>query len=149
MKTLQEIYESIAEPKMVPGEKHKKGTESSIPVRRENGSVELFDSDGDVWWFKDLGEHSFRWYGENGKLHRIGKPALIVRSTIFGNANQWWIDGRLHREDGYAIENLDSPENSEYWLNNVRITEQEFDEFLKLKKITHKGSNAAGVNLDV
>ena len=42
-----------------------------------------------------------RWY-LNGKLHREDGPAII-----FNNGTQeWWLNGKLHREDGPAVEFL-------------------------------------------
>jgi len=48
---------------------------------------------------------------KNGKLHREDGPAIE-----FANGNKyWWIDGKRHREDGPAIEYNNG--NKEWWIN--------------------------------
>jgi hypothetical protein len=58
------------------------------------------------------------WY-LNGKLHREDGPAIEwVNGTCF-----WCLNGKLHREDGPAVEYADG---SRYWyLNDKKVTEQE------------------------
>ena len=52
------------------------------------------------------------WY-LNGKLHREDGPAI---EELDGH-KEWWISGKLHREDGPAIERPDGSE--EWWKNGM------------------------------
>ena len=38
----------------------------------------------------------------------------------------WVFDGEKHRSDGPAVCNLQNPNEDEFWLNGVRMTEKEF-----------------------
>jgi hypothetical protein len=60
------------------------------------------------------------WY-LNGKLHREDGPAVE-----YADGGKWWcINGKLHREDGPAVE---CPSGSKAWyLNGVPLTEAEFN----------------------
>ena len=60
------------------------------------------------------------WY-LNGKLHREDGPAII-----YANGDQYWyLNGKLHREDGPAII---WAKGAQYWyLNSEELTEQEFN----------------------
>ena len=49
------------------------------------------------------------WY-LNGKLHREDGPAIERAS----GSKDWWLNGKLHREDGPAIEWAGS---KDWWLN--------------------------------
>jgi len=58
------------------------------------------------------------WY-LNGKLHREDGPA-------FEGANgdkYWWLNGERHREEGPAVEHANSGKH--WYLNNKRVTEEE------------------------
>jgi len=64
------------------------------------------------------------WY-LNGKLHRENGPAIEHKN---GN-KYWYLNGELHREDGPAIE---CSNGTKYWYKNgVNYTESDF---LKLTK---------------
>ena len=69
------------------------------------------------------------WY-VNGKLHREDGPAIEYAS----GSKQWYINGKLHREDGPAVEVIDG---DKFWyLNGKRIdcsTQEQFKRLLKLK----------------
>ena len=54
-----------------------------------------------------------RWY-LNGRLHREGGPAIEHADGY----KVWWLNGRLHREGGPAVEYSNG--NKEWWLNGVR-----------------------------
>ena len=54
------------------------------------------------------------WY-KNGKLHREDGPAVERNGT-----KEWWVNGKLHREDGPALE-LNS--TKEWWVNGKRHRE--------------------------
>lgn len=60
------------------------------------------------------------WYLD-GKLHREHGPA-VERAN---GSKAWYLDGKRHREDGPAIEYADG---DKYWyLNGKNLTEAEFD----------------------
>jgi len=59
------------------------------------------------------------WY-LNGKLHREDGPAIEYAD---GDKSWWYLNGKLHREDGPAIEYASG---SKYWyLNGKCVTEEE------------------------
>jgi hypothetical protein len=61
-----------------------------------------------------------RWY-LNGKLHREDGPAVEWNDgTKF-----WYLNGERHREDGPAIECANG--NKYWWLNGKFLTEEEFN----------------------
>jgi hypothetical protein len=65
----------------------------------------------------------------NGKLHREDGPAL---ENTNGD-KYWYLHGQLHREDGAAIENNDG---TKYWyLQGKRYSEEEYWRALKLKSL--------------
>lgn len=68
-----------------------------------------------------------RWY-LNGKLHRENGPA-IERSD---GLRQWFQHGTLHREDGPAVEIEGS---KEWWLNDEKLTEEEFKHWIEKKTL--------------
>jgi hypothetical protein len=53
---------------------------------------------------------SKRWY-KDGKLHREDGPAIELNN---GNKH-WWVDGKLHRIDGPAIDHNDG--HREWWVD--------------------------------
>jgi hypothetical protein len=55
------------------------------------------------------------WRNEEGKLHREDGPAV---EQIIGN-KFWYNNGKFHREDGPAIEWWDAP--GDWYLRNTRI----------------------------
>ena len=48
---------------------------------------------------------------------------------------RWYLDGKLHREDGPAIENIDG--TKEWYINGTQLTEQEHTDLIPPKK-SHK-----------
>ena len=55
----------------------------------------------------------------NGKLHREDGPAI----EYAGGSKEWYLNGKLHREDGPAVEYASG---SKYWfLNGKEVTEEE------------------------
>jgi hypothetical protein len=58
----------------------------------------------------------------DGKLHREDGPAV----EFADGGKSWWLNGELHREDGPAVEFADG--GKEWWLNDKRLTEEEFNE---------------------
>ena len=59
-----------------------------------------------------------RWY-LNGKLHREDGPAVEYAD----GDKFWYLNGKLHREDGPAEEFADGTKY--WWLNNQKVTEEE------------------------
>ena len=58
------------------------------------------------------------WY-LNGKLHREDGPAIEDAS----GSKYWHLNDRLHREDGPAVERANG--YKEWWLDNKRLSEEE------------------------
>ena len=59
-----------------------------------------------------------RWYS-NGKLHREDGPAI----EYAGGDKEWWINGKRHHEDGPAIEWANG--YKEWYINDKRVTEKD------------------------
>lgn len=52
-------------------------------------------------------------------------PSLIREVDRVGTARMWFLDGKLHREDGPAVE---CPDGSRFWYRNgERTSEEEFE----------------------
>ena len=66
----------------------------------------------------DLG--TIRWYNEKGKLHREDGPAIEWAD----GSKEWFLKGRIHREDGPAIEWANG--YKAWYLNDKMLTEQEW-----------------------
>jgi|9_EtaG_2_1085328.scaffolds.fasta_scaffold69621_1 hypothetical protein len=58
------------------------------------------------------------WY-LNGKLHREDGPAIEYPNGY----KSWWLNGKRHREDGPSIEYASG--TKEWWFNGKRVTEEE------------------------
>ena len=58
------------------------------------------------------------WY-LNYKLHREDGPAIEYPN----GSKEWWLNGHCHREDGPAVEYASG--TKEWWLNNEFLTEGE------------------------
>lgn len=68
------------------------------------------------------------WY-LNGKLHREDGPAFEVDD----GTKSWFLNGVLHCEDGPAIE---EPDGTKHWyMNGEEFTEEEFGRWLAKKKL--------------
>ena len=64
------------------------------------------------------------WY-LNGKLHRENGPAIEYPD----GTKIWYLNGKLHRENGPAIEYADG---DKWWfIDGVRLTEAEFNQTVK------------------
>ena len=64
------------------------------------------------------------WYNLEGKLHREDGPAIEWAD----GRKSWWINGQLHRVDGPAVEWVDG--SKEWWINGDEYTEQSFNEYI-------------------
>ena len=60
------------------------------------------------------------WY-LNGKLHREDGPACEYANGY----KFWYLNDQLHREDGPAVEYPNG--DKRWWLNGVKYTEEEFN----------------------
>ena len=60
------------------------------------------------------------WRNQNGQLDRSGGPAVIENGT-----KSWYKNGKLHREDGAAIER--NCGSREYWFNGEKITKEKLE----------------------
>jgi len=70
-----------------------------------------------------LVDGTIRWRDGEGRLHRDGDRPAVARGV--DGSQLWYKHGRLHREGGLpAVEWVDG--EKEWWLNGVRLTEQEF-----------------------
>ncbi len=68
----------------------------------------------------------------NGKRHREDGPAYID-----SRIQEWWLNGKRHREDGPAY--IDDNYKAVYWyLNGKQVTEQEFNKRIRVKEMTMK-----------
>ena len=69
------------------------------------------------------------WY-LNGKLHREDGPAAeCTNGTKF-----WFLNDKRHREDGPAIEYSNG--TKEWYLNGIVLTEEEFNTRMNPKELT-------------
>lgn len=65
------------------------------------------------------------WYVED-KLHREDGPAV---EHLDGH-REWYIDGLLHRVNGPAIEHIDG--HKEYYIKGKYLNKKDFDDFVRL-----------------
>jgi len=65
-----------------------------------------------------------QWY-LNGKLHREDGPAVEWTS----GSKSWYLNGEKHREDGPAIEKANG--HKRWYLNGKKLTEDEFNKRTK------------------
>ena len=77
-----------------------------------------------------LGDGSIHYYDEQGRLHREDGPAVEYPN---GQRN-WYINGKRHRDDGPAII---TPSGREYWFHEGKYiscsTLEEFQRIVNLK----------------
>lgn len=59
--------------------------------------------------------HTIYYYDKNGRLHRTGGPAEIGYVDGRIEAENWYIHGEAHREDGPALYDEDMGLNEWYW----------------------------------
>ena len=71
--------------------------------------------------------NTIRWYNEQGKLHREDGPAVEYAD----GSKSWFRNGQFHREDGPAVEYADG---RKYWyINDKELTETEFNNRINKK----------------
>lgn len=69
------------------------------------------------------------WYVDD-RLHRENGPAVIQ----YNGTEEWWLNGVRHREDGPALESANGIK--EWWINGKKInctSQEEFKRLIKLK----------------
>jgi hypothetical protein len=66
------------------------------------------------------------WY-LNTKLHREDGPAIEAAN----GAKFWYLNGKRHREDGPAVEHAYG--YKEWWLNHKQISQNEYERLMRLK----------------
>ena len=65
------------------------------------------------------------WY-LNYKLHRTDGPAIEYAD----GSKRWFLNGKPHRTDGPAVEYVDG--SKEWWINGKEYTEEEFNQVKEL-----------------
>jgi hypothetical protein len=67
---------------------------------------------------------------------------------VYENRTEWWIKGKLHREDGPAVEWVNG---SKFWyLNSIRLSESEFLNKTQTVEMTvEEISNALNKNIKI
>ena len=78
------------------------------------------------------------WY-LNDKLHREDGPAIEYAD----GTKYWWLNGKLHREDGPAVEYADG--GKYWWLNGKKLTQEEYQAYQNKQRqkilLTQRGKN--------
>ena len=79
---------------------------------------------------KKVDEHGIiRYRNEQGKLHREDGPA-VERTNGY---KEWYLNGKLHREDGPAIEYADGDKS--WYINDIEYSEQDYNDYLLKKRL--------------
>lgn len=68
----------------------------------------------------------------NGKVHREDGPAIQHESGYFA----WYFEGKKHRLVGPAIIWHDG--SMEWWINDVQLTDEEFNQWLEKRQLNEK-----------
>ena len=81
------------------------------------------------------------WFKE-GKLHRVGNPAIIEEPFSYNmGKEEWWNEGKKHREDGPAVTYIKkdkSIDRVEWWLDGVEFSEEDFKHELSKRDLNKK-----------
>jgi len=80
-----------------------------------------------------IDENGTKYWYLNGKLHREDGPAIEYSS----GRKFWYINGKLHRTDGPAIE--DSNDYKEWYINDVEISQEEYLKRTRNEKLKELG----------
>ena len=68
----------------------------------------------------------------NGKIHREDGPAL----EFADGSKIWWLNGKIHREDGPAVEYSDG--TKKWWLHGSCYSEEEFNDIITIDGVQYK-----------
>lgn len=63
----------------------------------------------------------------NGKLHREDGPAIEYRN----GDKFWYMDGRLNRENGPAAEFIDG--TKQWWILGKKLSQEQFNHYVEMK----------------
>lgn len=88
-------------------------------VHREDGPAIEHQSGYSAWYFE-------------GRKHRLDGPAIIWHD----GSMEWFVHGSRHREDGPAC--IESDGSKEWWIDDVQLTEEEFNQWLAKKELNEK-----------
>lgn len=97
-------------------------------VRHRDDGPAIIHADGTLVWY----QHGFK--------HREDGPAVQMRADDYNCAETlWYYEDRQHREDGPAVERFSEGKlHREWWINDVEMTEEEFNHWLKKKQLNEK-----------
>ena len=76
---------------------------------------------------KETDSNGNTYYNDLNHLHREDGPA----AEYANRTKSWYLNGYLHRENGPAVEWANG--SKEYWLLNIKYTEKDYLQQLKLK----------------
>ena len=65
--------------------------------------------------YNGKGGNGYKQWWLNGKLHREDGPAVESAN----GTKEWYLNGKRHREDGPAVEYIDG--SKKYWIDGVRV----------------------------
>ena len=74
----------------------------------------------------EIDRYGNKYWWVDGKLHRLDGPAIDYTDGY----KAWWVDGKLHRLNGPAIERANG--NKEWHVDGVELTEEEFNSHPKV-----------------
>jgi hypothetical protein len=78
--------------------------------------------------YKVVVENGTKFWYHNGKLHREDGPAV----EYVNGDSQWYLNGKRHREDGPAVENISG--NKYWYLKGIKYSESEFHAKINSRK---------------
>lgn len=83
---------------------------------------------------RDYGKY-IQYQNDNGELHNIENfPAVI--NYLEGNIREYWVNGKIHRTDGPAYEDLNNSQRNKWYYHGKQIncsSQKEFEKLIKLK----------------
>ena len=74
-------------------------------------------------------KHVTKYYNDNGELHRDGDLPAIERAN---GTKKWYIDDKLHRENGAAIEWSDG--YKKWYIDDYNYTEEVYDFIMRRRR---------------
>ena len=80
-------------------------------------------------------------YYLDGKLHRLDGPAVERVSGM----KHWFVNGVRHRLDGPAMENPNFPRAKQWWINGSPISKKKFDKSIEVR--VHQKLYKAGLEM--
>jgi len=92
----------------------------------EGSTITFTFEGGQTLKAENYGNGDKHWY-LNGRYHREDGPAI----EFANGSKHWYLNGKRHREDGPAIEYANG--DKEWYLNDEILTEDEYNEAIRLK----------------